>query len=482
MASTPRYRSRSLGPPPPATFSPFKELGTSGVAIFGGRPMVREKNALVTSPTKYITYSDIMTNISIVAAGIRYFLNIISSIQWTVTAPEDSGEAGEEVAEFVDDVINSMTTPWRRVMRRAALYRFLGFGIHEWTAARRSQDGKIGLDDVEARPQNTIERWEVDDRGTVVGAWQRSPQTSELIYLPRQKVLYMVEDSLSDSPEGMGLLRHLVDPYLRLQKYQTLEGQGFERDLRGIPVGRVPYQALAAAVKAGQTTEADANKIKAAIESFVHTQSVKEDTSIVLDSAPYVVETDSGKSISSVMQFGLELLQGQARDFTALGLAVDRLNREMARIIGVEHLLLGEASGSANRSLAEDKSRNFYLTVNGSLDELQDASTRDIVNRICDLNGIDEELRPTLSHSDASFRAVSEVTAALRDMATAGAVLAPDDPAINDVRDMLGIERMPEQLNLGMLGAGAPEPVVADEPIDEGDQVRTEPDETEDAP
>lgn len=438
-------RQFNPGPKPPQRVSPFKEVGSSGFAVFGGRVATRERGPLVTGVQRWITYSDMVANTSIVAAGVRFFLNLIASAKWTVKPAEETGP-GHQAAEFVDSVLNGMTTPWRRIARRSANYRFLGFGVQEWTAKRlmdKANKGKIGLDDIEARPSHTIDRWEVDERGSILGMWQTSPQTGQQIYLPRSKVMYMVEDSLTDSPEGLGLYRHLVEPYVRLQKYLQLEGMGFERDLRGIPIGRVPYSAIKASVKAGVMTEAEGTAITSAIENFVKIQAKSEETSIVLDSAPYVVQTESGQSISSVMQYGLELLQGQGADFAGIATAVDRLNQEMARILNVEHLLLG-GSGGANRALSEDKSRNFYLMVNSTLDDVVDATNMDVVAKVCDLNGIAEEMRPKVSHSDVSFRSVNEVTAALRDMATAGAVLQPNDPAIEDVRDMLGIQRPPE--------------------------------------
>lgn len=438
MGTSPNPAASSSHPAPSQRFSPFAEIGASGVAVFGGRVMSREKGSLVFGPQRWVTYSEMVANISIIAAGVRYFLNIINSAKWTMEPADDSAEA-KAVAEFLDECVHGMNTPWRRIVRRSSSYRFAGFGIQEWTAKRR-EDGKIIFDDIEARPQHTIDTWDVDERGTVKGVWQVPPQTGRAVYLPRQKIVYMVEDSLTDSPEGLGLYRHMVEPVQRLQKYLLLEGRGFERDLRGIPIGRVPYQALDAAVKSGKMTEDKAKSIIQAIEDFVKIQSKSEDTSLVLDSAPYAVETESGKSLTGIMQYGLELLQGQSPDFANLSSAINRVNTEIARIIGVEHLLLG-GEGGANRALSEDKSRNFYLTSNGTLGDIKDATDKDVIKPICDLNGIPEELRPESKHSDISFRSVQEVTAALRDLATAGAILSPNDPAINDVRDMLGIQK-----------------------------------------
>lgn len=460
----------NLGPAPSNSFSPMKAYGKPGFAAYGGRIITREKGPSVAGAQRWITYADMVANTSIVAAGVRYFLNIVASSKWTVQPANDKGEA-KTIAEFIDSVLNGMDTPWRRIARRTASYRFMGFGVQEWTAKRRPVDGKIGLEDIETRPQSTIDRWQFDDNGVVTGVWQVAPQTGNLVYIPRQKLLYLVEDSLTDSPEGLGLYRHLVEPYLRLQRYLTLEGQGFDRDLRGIPIGRIPYQDIAKRVTAGELTDTEARALTSGIEDFVNIEMKKENTSLVIDSAPYTVQTESGKSLSGLLQYGVELLQGQGSDFGSLAGAIERVNREMARVIGAEHLLLG-GEGSANRALAEDKSRNFYQVVNGTLDDIVDQTNKDIIVAVCDLNGIPEELRPKLTHSDISFRSVQEVTGALRDMATAGAVLQPNDPAIDDVRDMLGIERAPEiseeQLALmtGAIEQPSAEPKPAKQPQD----------------
>jgi len=46
---------------------------------------------------------------------------------------------------------------------------------------------------------------------------------------------------------------------------------------------------------------------------------------------------------------------------------------------------------------------------------------------------------------DAAFKDAVMIAATLRDMATAGATLAPDDPAIDDLRALLGVSRQPER-------------------------------------
>src|SRR5690606_25420999 len=173
------------------------------------------------------------------------FANLVSRPAWKVEPARDRGpteepsDAAKAAAEFVESVLDDLDVNWTRVVRRSSMYRFNGFGIHEWTAKRRP-DGLIGMASVEVRPCHTIARWDVEPTGSVLGVMQRSPQTGEELWIPRKKFVYLLDDTLTDSPEGMGVLRQLVDPAERLQRYLKLEGQGYERDLRGIPVGLAP--------------------------------------------------------------------------------------------------------------------------------------------------------------------------------------------------------------------------------------------------
>ena len=420
---------------------PAEEMGASGVSVYGGYVSSAEKAPAWTGANRYRTSSEIVTNVSIVAAGVHHFLNLLGHPKWSVRASDDDDAQAVELAAFAEDVLlKDMDTPWSRVVRRAGMYRFHGYGIQEWTAKKRS-DGRIGLRDVEPRPQHTIERWEIDNTGQIEGVWQRSPQTGELLGLPRGKFVYLVNDTLTDSPEGLGIFRHLAEPYNRLKVYLTLEARAFERDLRGIPIGRAPITMINNAVENGKMTQKQADTLINGIKEFVQIELKKADTGLVLDSLPYESQAQDGSKVSSVLQWSIDLLTGTGAGLAEMANAIDRLQREMARIIGTEHLMMGDQGG--NRALAADKSRNLYLIANSVLTDLAFAFDKDLIGPVWKLNGLPEELRPTLVVEEVAFKDVVAVTVALRDMASAGAVLALDDPVIDDVRDMMGVSRTP---------------------------------------
>jgi len=420
--------------------SPFQETGVAGFAVYGGWIAQKEKSSRLVGTERYRTASDILSNISIVAAGVRYFLNLLARPEWKVDGDDD--DESKESAEWLEEIMNDMETPWARMIRRSGMYRFHGFGIQEWVAKKRD-DGKIGIKDIESRPQHTIQRWQVDDKGTVTGVWQTSPQTGQEIGLSRNKIIYLLDDTLTDSPEGMGWFRHLVDPAERLKVYLQLEGYGFQRDLNGTPIGRAPLSQINKMVQQKKITQAQADTLIDGMRSFVQMQAKSPDTGMVIDSQPFESMTADGFSVSAVPQWGLELLQQTAGALPQMGEAISRLTYDMARIIGVEGLLAG-SEGEGSLALSKDKSKNIYLTVNSTLHDMAAQFSKDLLDPLWALNGLPAEKKPRFTTEDVSFKDVEQISAVLRDMATAGAVLQPDDPAIDDVRDLMGISRAPE--------------------------------------
>lgn len=419
----------------------MSNMGVPGFQIVGGYINTpEERNPRLIGEQKYITASDMLANVSIVAAGLHYFLDLVASPKWKVQPANKSAEA-QELADFVQECMSDMDQSFHRIIRKSAMFRFYGFGVQEWTAKKRD-DGRIGFKRIQPRPQHTIHQWDIDPNGDVKGVVQWSPLTFQPIYIPRAKLIYLVEDSFTDSPEGFGLMRHIVDPADRWQEYRRIEGSGFERDFRGVPVGYAPRAEIEQAVQSGIIDRAAADQMINGMSTFVAMRAKSTNTGILLDSSTYQSNTETGTSPSATRKWGLELLTGDVTGHDAINTAIERETYAIALILGVEGLLVGKDSGS--RALSEDKSRNLYLKVNSCTKDIGEAFDKDFVGPLWKLNGFSDKLRPKLEVEDVSFRTVQEITAALRDMATAGAVLAPNDPVINDVRTLLGVSEAEE--------------------------------------
>ncbi len=428
------------------TPKPTKLQGSSGFVVTGGYIQTNETNAQLLGPTRWRTAADILANISIVAASIRYTLNLIAKPNWRFEPANESAEA-KQLAEFAESIVNDIDGSWTGTVRRMALYRFHGFGLHEWQAKQRD-DGKIGIAKIAVRPCHTVEKWDIDETGEILGIVQRRPVDGKEIYLPRGKVIYLVDDSLTDSPEGMGWFRHLVEPKNRLKQLLKIETMGFERDLNGIPLGRAPISEINALVGTvlpnGKTYTQDmADSEINAIANFVKMGAKKSDTGILLDSQPHANETADGETLTSTPMWDLDLLTSDPKGIDAIAKAIERIEYEMALIMGTESMLVGRG-GEGSRALSEDKSRNLFLLVESTLADMAEGVDRDLIGPVWAMNGLPEELKPKAQTEGASFKDAEKIANVLQKLATAGAVLAPDDPAIDDLRDLMDIPRQPE--------------------------------------
>lgn len=415
-------------------------LGSAGRYSYGGYLVSGEKNPHLAGAEKYLTYDNILCNCSVAAAGVRYFMNVISKASWKIQPANESKEA-QEKADLVHNMINDMQTPWHRVVRKAVNYKFHGYSLMEWTAKHRP-DGAIGYLDIESRPQKTIRRWDLTDSGEILGVFQIMYASTKEIYLPRNKLVYVVDDALTDSPEGLGLLRHIVEPSKRLQRFEELEGYGFETDLRGIPVGRAPLAELQRLVADNQMTKQEYDQIVEPLQKFLANHIKGPRLGMMIDSSPYFQNNDASTP-SNTPQWDLELLKADSGSLGDASGAIQRINNEIARILGVEGILLG-GQGRGSMALSNDKSNNFFMVVDGALKELAATFNKDVLSPLWILNGWDEELKPKFKPDSVQLRDVETITSALKDMAAAGAVLAPNDPAINELRDLLGLSHAPE--------------------------------------
>lgn len=416
--------------------NPLGIQGTSGAVISGGFLQRNERNSALQGSNRYITWNEILANTSIVSAGARYYLNLLAKASWMLDPADETDEA-KRMRDQVETIIHNMRRPWSRVIRTAGMFRFYGFSVQEWIA-RREADGSFGLLDIASRPQNTITQWDTEADGNVLGCIQEDPNTGVEIYLPRAKTVYVVDDALSDSPEGMGILRHLTKPAETLAELQRLETYGYEMDLQGVPLIRAPLTAIQANVASGKISEEQGRASVSALITFIQDHARRPNSGLMIDSAVYSGSGDQ-QTPTANRQWDVETLtSGSADSAVAVSTAIERLNREMARIMGVEELMLGSDS-AGSFAMSKAKSDNFALMVDSALNEIQFAAQADIVTPIFRINGWNMDLRPKFRTEQIAFRDIEAIAKTLREMSLAGAMLAPDDPAIDEIRKMMGL-------------------------------------------
>lgn len=420
------------------------EIGTTAQTISDGYVANDDPDPAMQTNARFTIYNRMVNDITIIAASVRLFLHLISKSNWSVIPAKDAdGEVlpgAQEMADLLDNMRQDIAGSWPRTIRRIAMFIFIGYSVHEWTAKRRD-DGNITIGKIGHRPQSSIFRWDMEEDTDVRGVWQRLANGREVL-IPRAKMIYAVDDALTDHPEGTGLFRHLRRATKRLKAFEDLEEVGYENDLRGIPVASIPMGEIdQKAKKMGAGAAAYISRVKAPFMKFVKGHVRNKKQGMLIDSATYR-STDEARSPSSVRKWLVELLQGEGGAFDPISNAIKRIKEEIALALGTEHLLIGQ-DGAGSLALSKTKTGTFYLTMIAVMQELVDIMQRDWRDPIWEMNGFPEELKPTLAAEEIRDEDIEKITSALAKLVQAGGNIG--DEAIWEVLDMMGLSRPSDQ-------------------------------------
>ena len=426
--------------------APTATAGKPGARVFGGYIASDERNRELVGLRRYQHGSDMLVNSSIVAASMRLYLDLIAQARFTFDGTDEAVEMAE-TALFEDPA-----TPWHRIARRAGFFVYWGFSVQEWTMARR-EDGALTFHDIAPRAQRTIERWDVDQNtGAVRGFIQRNPNNyGEEIYIPRGKCMYMVDDALNDSPDGLGLYRNMIERYMKLIEYEKLEWSNFEDVALGTLIAMVPFSLLESYVQSSNQTLTDEGRraLEAPIKQFLQdrVEGRGKRNAIALDSAPYEgITVDNENRPTSLRQWLIERMKSETGGLSPFDVAINRLNTELSRVMGTEGMMLGGGSGSF--ALSKDKSHNFMLKVDGANKEIAETVKSDLLVPLWMVNGRDLSTVPEVNVEAVRFKDFEAIAKMLRDTAAAGAILDPQDPVVDAMRDLAGVPK-----SEGMMGS-----------------------------
>ena len=80
--------------------------------------------------------------------------------------------------------------------------------------------------------------------GAILGFWQDGGGVKWNPYIPINKALFYRTTTLNNDPSGRSILRNAYKAYTYLNRLQDYEAIAIERELHGIPVGRMPADCL----------------------------------------------------------------------------------------------------------------------------------------------------------------------------------------------------------------------------------------------
>ncbi len=405
--------------------------GSDGVVSFGGFLQTGESSSKLTGAQRWIEYANAFQRPPVaIAALLRSAL--LGGAKWTLTENDAGGKDARKGVDIVQRGLLDarMSKPWPVVVRKAAMSYFNGFSLHAAALGRRP-DGLVVFTDIAHRPAHTAFQWLRKDSFSPFDTFVQRIQTGETTPIPLSECLHIVNDTLSDSPEGTGVLRLVVERVRRNGNYEAREGSEVFMSMGGMPIARVPLTEI----NHGAPTSSDADALAAYqltktsnITSIVsdRIKSPEKQMFAVLDSATY--QGSDPNTISNIPKWNIEIVKGELQGLPEIRKIISDLDLDVARMLGVEFVFIGGNDGSGTFGMHESKISLFAATLSSDLVQIGDCATDQLARRLIAANGLDPDTAtPRLVASPISTEDVEKTTRTLVQLNMAG--LRPNHPA-----------------------------------------------------
>lgn len=421
----------------PKNVGPMEELGVTGLKRVSGYideeflPALRGRKAVRV-------YREMAANDSMVGALLFSIDKLLREVEWKVLPPEQSDQ-GNEAQEFLESCMEDMSHSWDDLIGEILSMITYGWSWHEIVYKRRlgpwqkdpkkrskHNDGLIGWRKMPIRAQETLLRWGFDESGGIKQMVQMAPPRYATTVIPIEKSILFRTSIAKGNPEGLSLLRTSYRSWYFKKRLEEFEAIGVERDLAGMPVGKVPADYLTAAKGTSQAKTVDAFK------KMVRGVRRDENEGLVL---PTQYDPDTKQPL-----FDFELMSsGGTRQFDTNSI-ITRYEQRILMSVLADFILVGhEDTGSY--SLHTDKTGIFRAALNAITKSIADTLNRYAVPRLFAVNGWKLDELPRFEPTNVDPPALDQLAAFISSTAGAGMQWFPDPELEKYIRE---IARLPE--------------------------------------
>lgn len=346
----------------------FSETGNTGLQTFGGQirdEFLRE----LQGQEGYKRYNEMRNNSPVIGAMLTAIEQAIRGVTWTFESDQGAEDSRIELLETSRD---AMTTGWNDHISEALTMLPFGWSLFE-IVYQRAENGRILWRKFGIRGQDTLLKWEFDDKGGLAAFWQTAEPYYRPIRIPIDKCLLYRTRVERNNPEGKSILRPAWIPYFYAKNIMQVEAIGIERDLAGLPFVKMPEGATTGS--ASTTDESIARKMVRNIRN----------------------DEQAGVLIPAGWEVGL-MTSGGSRQFDT-DKTIVRYESRMLMSVLAQFLMLGQQS-VGSLALSRDQTDFFNMSVDAICDQIGNVITKYAIPRLCALNGVDPDgLR--LAHSPA---------------------------------------------------------------------------------
>lgn len=209
-------------------------LGVAGLLSLGGQVQEEFLTELKTWSKAVKWYKEMLEDPVIGTVVDAVKLPLLAA-DFDVTPGDDSPVAQQAADWLWANMQHMANQTWRSHVADMLESVEWGFAIGEITLERRG-DGRLWLQNIDPRGQDTLWKWEIDAHDATTAFIQRDPDTGKTISIPIAKTVHVTQRGRKGNPEGKPLLRSLFRPWRFLKELENFEGIGIEHDVGGMPV------------------------------------------------------------------------------------------------------------------------------------------------------------------------------------------------------------------------------------------------------
>jgi hypothetical protein len=419
------------------------ELGVTGLKIPGG--YVHEEYLPQLYGGKAIKVYKEMSETDDTVGAILFAIEMtLRSVPWQVVLEETKkgNPESESKKEWVRSALfTDMEHSWPEFITEVLSMLPYGWSYFEIIPKRRLgpkqkdkrfrsrfSDGAIGIRKLAIRSQDTLSKWQMDEReDEVLGMWQILPKGMKEVLIPRDRSLLFRAKNYKNNPEGHSVLRTAYKQYHFKTTIEMTEAISIEREMNGVPMVRIPSEVM-------KSTQAENVAVVNSYIAMAKNIRFNHQAGILIPSDPFV---DQDGKYTSTRQVDFELIASKGTRSIDTGKVIERKDRGIARCVMADFLMMG-TSERGSYALSTDKTRMFTNALEGWLNVIAEVCNRQLLPFIWDANGWDYETMPMLQYGKVDAENIAELAKTLSDLARAGMPLFPDPELEQHVRNRAG--------------------------------------------
>lgn len=367
-------------------------------------------------------YREMRDNSAVIGAVLYAVEQVLRDVDINVEPADKDDPVAVEEAKFIESVLDDMEHSLDDHISEAVSYLWMGFSWFEVVYKRRQglgtkdvkkrskfKDDRVGVRKLVSRAPWTINKFEVQPKtGEILGIHQRQGHAGKSSFIPTSKSLYYRTTAIDGDPSGRSILRNAYTSYTYLTNFQSIEAIAAERELHGIPVGRIPAEYLSPDATESQVA------VREQMQKILGDLKLNEQGYALLPSD--LLLDSEGKSTGGVAArlVDIELISSNGTRNVDIDPIINRYQHDIARSVLSEFLMLGTSNGSY--ALSKSKTDLFLRALESYINTIADVLNKQLVQPLWELNGLPIETIPKIVAGDVAPHDLKELGSYLRNL------------------------------------------------------------------